>query len=183
MNLSSYISIRISLAKELLNYCFLLSKLLNMPEFQSMHKYFTIFLAIVACHGSLFVHGRHIKPLNQHSSLNANPTLAPLRATINNVVHTPSEDQLKATEAPIVQKYEFADADSGGSGVGYADSFQPTTPGHSPGVGHNKIDAEDDKDVKVNGVLLHSPHVNVPMAEEKDFRPTNPGHSPGVGHR
>ncbi|KAG4973241.1 hypothetical protein D0Y65_029085 [Glycine soja] len=147
-----------------------------MGEFQTMHKYFTIFVAVlVACHGSLFAHGRQIKPLNQHSSLlNTKPTiLAPLRTSI------------KLIDAPIVPKFKFADVDSGDSGADHANAFRPTTPGNSPGVGHKKFEGED-KGMKVMGTLVHSPDVKASVADagsfENDFRPTDPGHSPGVGH-
>ena len=140
-----------------------------MGEFQTMHKYFTIFVAVlVACHGSLFAHGRQIKPLN----LNTKPTiLAPLRTSI------------KLIDAPIVPKFKFADVDSGDSGADHANAFRPTTPGNSPGVGHKKF--EEDKVMKVMGALVHSPDVKTSVAEgsfENDFKPTDPGHSPGVGH-
>ncbi|KAL2987918.1 hypothetical protein AAZX31_11G056000 [Glycine max] len=164
-----------SLAKKPLKYsCFHFS--LIMGEFQTMHKYFTIFVAVlVACHGSLFAHGRQIKPLNQHSSLlNTKPTiLAPLRTSI------------KLIDAPIVPKFKFADVDSGDSGADHANAFRPTTPGNSPGVGHKKFEGED-KGMKVMGTLVHSPDVKASVADagsfENDFRPTDPGHSPGVGH-
>ncbi|KAG4987821.1 hypothetical protein JHK85_030804 [Glycine max] len=133
-----------------------------------MHKYFTIFVAVlVACHGSLFAHGRQIKPLNQHSSLlNTKPTiLAPLRTSI------------KLIDAPIVPKFKFADVDSGDSGADHANAFRPTTPGNSPGVGHKKFEGED-KGMKVMGTLVHSPDVKASVADagsfENDFRPTDP---------
>lgn len=145
-----------------------------MDEFQTMHKYFTIFVALFACHGSLFAHGRQIKPLNQHSSLNTNPILAPLSRT-----------SIKVIEAPIVPKFKFSDVDSGDSGADHANAFRPTTPGNSPGVGHKKFEGED-KGMKVMGTLVHSPDVKASVADagsfENDFRPTDPGHSPGVGH-
>ncbi|KAL9327672.1 hypothetical protein ACSQ67_002675 [Phaseolus vulgaris] len=105
---------------------------MNIGDFQSMHKYFTIFVVLVACHGSLFRHGRHIKPLG--------PTLIAKRKPYTGLtqshhyVPVPSEDQLTVTEALIAQNYEFADVDCGGSGADYANSSRPTTPGNSSGV-------------------------------------------------
>ncbi|GER30863.1 hypothetical protein STAS_06822 [Striga asiatica] len=40
----------------------------------------------------------------------------------------------------------------------YPNTFRPTNPGPSPGIGHSKLD------------------------EGSAFRPTNPGPSPGIGH-
>nr|KYP66860.1 hypothetical protein KK1_013171 [Cajanus cajan] len=139
-----------------------------MGEFRAMHKYLTIFVALFACHGSLFAHGRQIKPLNQHSWLNTNTE----GHSIINV-----SDDLKVTEGPIVPKYEFAEVGSD-SGAHYGDAFRPTTPGSSPGVGHKKF--EEEKGMKVMGVLVHSPDVKVSVIN--GFSPTEPGHSPGVGH-
>lgn len=49
------------------------------------------------------------------------------------------------------------------SEVGGVDSFQPTTPGNSPGVGHSFT-------------TMAAP------GKTDGFQPTTPGHSPGVGH-
>ncbi|KAK7309221.1 hypothetical protein RJT34_05773 [Clitoria ternatea] len=126
-----------------------------MVEFQAMHKYFAILLALMACHGSVFSHGRQIKvPLKQNSSLNTN---------------TPK------VASPIMPKLEGG---SGDSGANYANGFRPTTPGNSPGIGHRKFG--EDKDMKVVGALVQSPDVKVSVTKGNDFRPT--GHSPGVGH-
>ena len=153
-----------------------------MGEFQAMHKYFAIFLVLVACHGSISAHGRQAKPLNQHSSLKTNtqghkhnpqPILAPLKTSIN------YNTQLKV-ESPIVPKYDVAL--SGDSGANDVNAFRPTTPGNSPGVGHRKFAAEE-KGMKAV-VVVHSPHVKVSVPEgfKNDFAPTGAGHSPGVGH-
>ena len=54
----------------------------------------------------------------------------------------------------------------------YEDDFRPTTPGNSPGVGHN-----GDVQGKAPGSFSQTVAGN-----SNEFRPTNPGHSPGVGH-
>ncbi|KAK7307616.1 hypothetical protein VNO77_40841 [Canavalia gladiata] len=125
-----------------------------------MYKYFAIFLAIVAtCHGSLFAHARKIKPLDQQPSQNTNSV-----EVIN--VPTPSPNQFKV-DTSNMPKHDFAEVDSGEyySDAHYTtNAFRPTTPGNSPGVGHRKI-----VDVKVMGVLVQSPGVQVSVAQ-------------GVGH-
>ncbi|RDY09391.1 hypothetical protein CR513_06236, partial [Mucuna pruriens] len=126
-----------------------------MDKFQAVHKYFFIFLALVACYGSLVAHGRKIKPLNQHSSLNTNTVVA-------NNPH-PSLPWLKTN-------YEESSSLED-SGAGYTDAFRPTTPGESPGVGHGIVTSEHNK-VKTM-VAVKSPNVQVSVTN--DFQPTDPG--------
>ncbi|GFP96932.1 hypothetical protein PHJA_001837300 [Phtheirospermum japonicum] len=49
----------------------------------------------------------------------------------------------------------------------YPDAFRPTSPGHSPGIGHSlrgqRVKLDDEGSTSA-------------------FRPTSPGHSPGIGH-
>ncbi|XP_027348635.1 precursor of CEP9-like [Abrus precatorius] len=146
-----------------------------MGKFLVMHKYFAVFLALVACHHSLLTHGRQIKPLKQHSSLNkgtvalvleptSKSTLQPLKASAN--VPTPSLKNVNSP--PMIPKYataSFEDSDDSGN----INAFRPTTPGGSPGVGHRMITKQDVE-------------VSVTEGTTKDFKPTDPGHSPGVGH-
>ncbi|RDX66684.1 Precursor of CEP9, partial [Mucuna pruriens] len=153
-----------------------------MGKFQDMNKYFAVFLALVACHDSLLTHGKEIKPLNQHSSLNKgivvpedNPQ--PLKASVNNVPISSSENKDDSTVTPKNGVASF-----GYSGAAYTNVFRPTPPGNSPGVGHRKF-AQQDKDMKAK-VAVQNPDVKVYVTEGKTnaFKPTNPGHSPGVGH-
>lgn len=70
-----------------------------------------------------------------------------------------------------------------GLGETDANSFRPTTPGSSPGVGHRNFVGEN-KNMKTM-VNVQSPDVEVFATERSSddgFKPTIPGHSPGVGH-
>ncbi|WVZ24347.1 hypothetical protein V8G54_002891 [Vigna mungo] len=106
-----------------------------MVKFQTLQKYLFIFLALVACHGSLLAYGRkiNIKALKQH--------LPPFKTNF---------------ESPHYEKSRKLED----SGAGSTNAFRPTTPGGSPGVGHEMITSEDHNTMKSEG----------------------PGHSPGVGH-
>ncbi|KAG6397316.1 hypothetical protein SASPL_143482 [Salvia splendens] len=55
------------------------------------------------------------------------------------------------------------------STLSHTETFQPTTPGNSPGVGH------------LFGTKDHSME-EVKGGKPDGFQPTSPGHSPGVGH-
>ncbi|KAJ6997340.1 hypothetical protein NC653_013800 [Populus alba x Populus x berolinensis] len=59
----------------------------------------------------------------------------------------------------------------------FKDDFQPTTPGHSPGVGH-ALDNDDDDNEEVSPT---APGSSVERSGTA-FKPTKPGHSPGIGH-
>ncbi|KAJ8625107.1 hypothetical protein MRB53_033637 [Persea americana] len=76
------------------------------------------------------------------------------------------------------------------------DNFQPTSPGHSPGIGHSKVDhyntstVMDVDNFRPSGPG-HNPGIGHSQVEHSnastvidvdDFRPTEPGHSPGIGH-
>jgi len=123
-----------------------------MAKFQQ--KYLFIFLALVACHGSLLAHGRkiNIKALNQHYLPNTN--------TVANdpQLHLP----------PLKTNVESPSSKLEDSGAGSANAFRPTTPGGSPGVGHGIITSEDYNNMKSS------------LAEVS--KSEGPGHSPGVGH-
>ncbi|XP_020206961.1 precursor of CEP9 [Cajanus cajan] len=147
-----------------------------MAIFQATRKFLISLLALVAFNGSLLTHGRQIKPLNQHSSLNKGtvvPENNPFPPHIN--VPTPSSEKKKVDS--------FVMPKQGVEGFGDTNAFRPTTPGNSPGVGHRKF-AQEDNDMKAKVVVVHSPDVKVHVIEdtENGFKPTNPGHSPGVGH-
>ncbi|KAL3739876.1 hypothetical protein ACJRO7_021192 [Eucalyptus globulus] len=61
-----------------------------------------------------------------------------------------------------------------------AASFRPTSPGHSPGVGHELPPQVAAFRPTSPG---HSPGVGHELPPQvAAFRPTSPGHSPGVGH-
>ncbi|KAL1569427.1 hypothetical protein AAHA92_00908 [Salvia divinorum] len=55
------------------------------------------------------------------------------------------------------------------STLSHTETFQPTTPGNSPGVGHSFA------------TKYHSME-EVKAGKTDGFQPTTPGHSPGVGH-
>ncbi|BAT75570.1 hypothetical protein LR48_Vigan727s000700 [Vigna angularis] len=133
-----------------------------MAKSQTLHKYFFIFLALVAYHGFLLAHGRkiNIKPLNQHSLPNT-------KTVANNVPFGEYEEARKLED----------------SGAGNTNAFRPTTPGGSPGVGHQVITSKDNNMKSL--LAVQSPDAKVSLTEESkddDFKPTDPGHSPGVGH-
>ncbi|KAL0377731.1 UNVERIFIED_CONTAM: hypothetical protein Sradi_3078600 [Sesamum radiatum] len=66
--------------------------------------------------------------------------------------------------------HEFISSD-----VSRSDSFQPTTPGNSPGIGHSFTGKKHDTQAKAQDFTS--------VAGQTDgFQPTTPGHSPGVGH-
>jgi len=107
----------------------------TMAKFQSLQKHLFIFVTLVACYGSLVAHGRkiNIKALKQH--------LPPLETNFE----SPHYEESRKMED---------------SGAGSTNAFRPTTPGGSPGVGHEMITSS--------------------MAEVS--KSEGPGHSPGVGH-
>ncbi|KAK7331095.1 hypothetical protein VNO77_25309 [Canavalia gladiata] len=153
-----------------------------MGAFQATLNYLVLFLALVASNDSLLTHGRQIKPLNQHPSLNKgtvmleeNP-LPPLKARVN--VPSPSSEN-KKVESSVLPKYGVASFGDSGADT---NAFRPTTPGSSPGVGHRKF-AGQDKVMEAN-VAVQSPDVKVYVTGSTidAFKHTDPGHSPGVGH-
>ncbi|CAJ2635428.1 unnamed protein product [Trifolium pratense] len=71
------------------------------------------------------------------------------------------------------------------SGASHADSFRPTTPRSSPGVGHRNFVTKDKTMKTMTDVESQSPNVKVYVTSQRSddgFKPTNPSHSPGVGH-
>uniref|UniRef100_A0A6N2M3I6 Uncharacterized protein n=1 Tax=Salix viminalis TaxID=40686 RepID=A0A6N2M3I6_SALVM len=84
--------------------------------------------------------------------------------------------------APAVRHPETpgANSNNGHSVSAFKDDFEPTTPGHSPGVGHIHADEdqEDNEDVDPKAPSSGSSTGRAGAA----FKPTKPGHSPGVGH-
>ncbi|KAL3526763.1 hypothetical protein ACH5RR_011419 [Cinchona calisaya] len=68
----------------------------------------------------------------------------------------------------------------GSSLTAFANGFQPTTPGKSPGVGHSFVRRKEENVQKsLNNALSVT---NSLEGNIDDFRPTGPGRSPGVGH-
>ncbi|KAK7263117.1 hypothetical protein RJT34_30702 [Clitoria ternatea] len=142
-----------------------------MGKFQAMHKYFAVFLALVACHNSLVTHGRKIKSSNQHySSLNTQTVAVESQRN----PHTILPPLKPSSNVPTASSYKNLNTDIGDSSN--TNAFQPTTPGTSPGVGHRNIEGNNVKAM----VAVQSSDVEVPVTA--GFQPTDPGHSPGVGH-
>ncbi|KAJ0253676.1 Precursor of CEP9 [Hirschfeldia incana] len=95
------------------------------------------------------------------------------------------KDTFKLTQGRMQQKtksqYHFK--------TGLTDDFAPTSPGHSPGMGHKKGSAnaeglrddfdltEERKSPKMDG------HDHFKTGTTEDFAPTTPGNSPGMGHK
>ncbi|KAM7251449.1 hypothetical protein ACFE04_023332 [Oxalis oulophora] len=87
---------------------------------------------------------------------------------------TKSPNQLVADENTLTEKKVMTPSPTpkssftfSSSDVTYVDTFRPTIPGNSPGVGHRLEQNKED--------------VTEPGSRE-DFRPTDPGRSPGAGH-
>ncbi|KAL0343658.1 UNVERIFIED_CONTAM: hypothetical protein Sangu_1253200 [Sesamum angustifolium] len=59
--------------------------------------------------------------------------------------------------------------------VYHSDSFQPTTPGNSPGIGHSFAGKKHNTQAKAQDFTSAT-------GQTDGFQPTTPGHSPGVGH-
>ncbi|KAK7386453.1 hypothetical protein VNO78_26691 [Psophocarpus tetragonolobus] len=132
------------------------------------HEYFLVFVALVACHGSLLTHGRkiNIKPMNQDSSPSTN-TPQPHFSSLKTNVESAQYEEASSLED---------------SGADNANAFRSTTPGGSPGVGHRMITSEDKKMKSTVAVDGSDVKVFVSEVSKEDFKPTDPGHSPGVGH-
>ncbi|XP_027917642.1 precursor of CEP9-like [Vigna unguiculata] len=126
-----------------------------------LHTLF-IFLALLSYHGSLLAHARkiNIKPWNQHSQPNTK--------TVANI-------NVPFAEYEEARKLEDA-------GAGNTNAFRPTTPGGSPGVGHQIITSKDNNMKSLFAVQSPDAKVSVTQDSKDDFKPTDPGHSPGVGH-
>ncbi|CAG7865102.1 precursor of CEP9 [Brassica rapa] len=113
------------------------------------------------------------------------------------------EDNFKPTEGRMLQKTNGQSHFK----TGLTDDFAPTSPGHSPGMGHKKGSANieglkdnfeptvERKSTKKDGqdhfktgttedFAPTTPGNSPGMGHKKgdDFKPTTPGHSPGVGH-
>jgi len=133
-----------------------------MAKFQTLQKYFFIFLALVLCHGSLLAHGRkmNIKALNQHYLQNTN--------TNTNTVANDPQVHLPPLKTNVESPHYEKSSKLEDSGEGSINAFRPTTPGGSPGVGHGIITSED--------------HNNMKSSVAEDSKSEGPGHSPGVGH-
>ena len=129
-----------------------------MGKFQAMHKYFVVFLALVAFHDCHQTHGRKIiKPLSTNiagQKNNPHPILPPLKTSVN--VPTPSSKKVGTPKMTpnygVAISFEDSSSDT--------NALRPTT---KPG-------------------FVQSPDVEVPVTagSKYDFKPT--GHSPGVGH-
>ncbi|CAE6075755.1 unnamed protein product [Arabidopsis arenosa] len=83
------------------------------------------------------------------------------------------QDDFKPTEGRKLQKTNGQDHFKTGS----TDDFAPTSPGHSPGVGHRKDTSNVESFQQTNG----QNHFKTGSTDE--FAPTSPGNSPGVGHK
>ncbi|KAJ6733083.1 PRECURSOR OF CEP5 [Salix koriyanagi] len=88
----------------------------------------------------------------------------------------------RSSDSPSVRHPETpgANSNNGHSVNAFKDDFEPTTPGHNPGVDHihadeNQDDSED-VDPKEPGSGSSTGRAGA------TFKPTKPGHNPGVGH-
>lgn len=85
-------------------------------------------------------------------------------------IQTTQGRQLKVTSEEKLSHGDDAKRTVSPPDVSRVDSFQPTTPGNSPGVGHSFAGKKQKAEVKVTA------------GKPDGFQPTTPGHSPGVGH-
>ncbi|EOA25607.1 hypothetical protein CARUB_v10018955mg [Capsella rubella] len=95
------------------------------------------------------------------------------------------QDDFKPTEGRKLQKTTGEDHFK----TGTIDDFAPTFPGHSPGVGHKKANANAER---VKDDFKHTEGKNTQQTDGQnhfktgttdDFAPTSPGNSPGIGHK
>ncbi|KAJ6740289.1 PRECURSOR OF CEP1-RELATED [Salix purpurea] len=88
----------------------------------------------------------------------------------------------RSSDSPSVRHPETpgANSNNGHSVNAFKDDFEPTTPGHSPGVGHIHADKDQDDSEDVDRKAPSSGSSTERAGAA--FKPTKPGHSPGVGH-
>ncbi|KAB5547789.1 hypothetical protein DKX38_011195 [Salix brachista] len=89
----------------------------------------------------------------------------------------------RSSYSPSVRHPETLGANSnniGHSVNAFKDDFEPTTPGHSPRVGHIHADEDQDNNEDVDPKAPSSGSGTAHAGAA--FKPTKPGHSPGVGH-
>ncbi|KAJ6740295.1 PRECURSOR OF CEP5 [Salix purpurea] len=88
----------------------------------------------------------------------------------------------RSSDSPSVRHLETpgANSNNGHSVNAFKDDFEPTTPGHSPGVGHIHADKDQDDSEDVDPKAPSSGSSTGRAGAT--FKPTKPGHSPGVGH-
>ncbi|MED6134910.1 hypothetical protein PIB30_041314 [Stylosanthes scabra] len=176
-----------------------------MAKFQSMHKYFVAFLALLLVFNDTHLtHARKIlKPLHSNTENNNNP-LHHQPPSPNN---TPSSNKVENGVVPT----STTTLDHSSSNLD-GDRHETLT-GHSPGVGHKKFgeennkksSMEEDKEASVNGVgpgpspgaghsktdrtTLKIPSMGAAVVSQNNedvkdsIEGVGPGHSPGVGHK
>ncbi|CAH9148786.1 unnamed protein product [Cuscuta epithymum] len=73
---------------------------------------------------------------------------------------------------------------SGGGASSHVDTFRPTTPGNSPGVGHHRVAPTliSNNDEIPPGSPYRPTSGGGASSHVDTFQPTTPGNSPGVGH-
>ena len=136
----------------------------------------SLLLAVITYHDILYTEGRPIKSLSKGSQRSENKD--------DHWSATPPPELNPGVESSVAEEKEPSPAGMQNYSVGFGDptavydnDFQPTPPGHSPGVGHPFVTTEEDIQPKELGSVRHSV-----TAHKDDYRPTEPGHSPGVGH-
>uniref|UniRef100_A0A6N2M4H3 Precursor of CEP9 n=1 Tax=Salix viminalis TaxID=40686 RepID=A0A6N2M4H3_SALVM len=167
-------------------------------------------LAFVTSFQILFIEGRPIKPANKQQlltyekepikelaskSMNTNlhhSTADNQKVSLTSPVHSVHHSKAdrkdsqpmvpRSSDSPSVRHPETpgANSNNGHSVSAFKEDFEPTTPGHSPGVGHIHADEdqEDNEDVDPKAPSSGSSTGHAGAA----FKPTKRGHSPGVGH-
>lgn len=95
------------------------------------------------------------------------------------------QDDFKPTEGRKLQKTNGEVHFKTGS----TDDFAPTSPGHSPGVGHKKGNPnverlkDDFKPTEGRRFQQTNGQNHFKTGSTDDFAPTSPGNSPGIGHK
>lgn len=163
------------------------------------HIYICCFLlAVIAGHVFLCTEGRQLKEFNKQKSdsfdddkgqgnqgkepVGSKQIPAGNKGDLQVTGLPPSHDISGAKEffPPMSTIGPNPSPEFGSSLAAYANGFQPTTPGNSPGVGHSSIGRKEENEQKAPS---SRPNVTHSLdANRDDFRPTGPGRSPGVGH-
>ncbi|KAJ6288626.1 hypothetical protein OIU76_024582 [Salix suchowensis] len=88
----------------------------------------------------------------------------------------------RSSDSPSVRHPETpgANSNNGHSVNAFKDDFEPTIPGHNPGVGHIHADENQDDSEDVDPKEPGSGSCTGRAGAT--FKPTKPGHNPGVGH-
>ncbi|KAL3525711.1 hypothetical protein ACH5RR_014083 [Cinchona calisaya] len=159
---------------------------------------YSFLLAVIAGHVFLFTEGRQLKEFNKQiydsfedDKGQGNHVKEPIVSKQIPAEHNghlqdtrplPSHDisEVKEFFPPTSTTGPQTSSEFDSSLPAYANGFQPTTPGNSPGVGHSYAGRKVENEQKAPSSTPNVAHFL--DSDPDDFRPTAPGRSPGVGH-